>query len=65
MRPKDLTGQIVNNLEYIENTGKKLNGSYIWKIKCHCGNIFEKIIILFKGVILNLAGVFLIVSQKI
>ena len=36
----DLTGQIINGIEILEKTDKKRRGAYLWKCKCHCGNIF-------------------------
>jgi len=41
-KPEDLKGKIINGLEFIENTGQKLGGSYIWKLKCYCGELFER-----------------------
>lgn len=36
----DLKGQIINGIEILEKTDKKRRGAYLWKCKCHCGNIF-------------------------
>lgn len=35
-----LKGQIINGIEILEKTDKKRRGAYLWKCKCHCGNIF-------------------------
>lgn len=37
----DLTGQRFHKLTVIENTGKTINGNFIWKCQCDCGNITE------------------------
>ncbi len=42
LKPSELKG-IENEFGIIalENTGKKRNGSYLWKCRCTCGKIFE------------------------
>lgn len=38
---KDITGKKFNRLTAIEPTGVKVNGGYVWKCLCDCGNIKE------------------------
>lgn len=39
---KDVKGQMFGHLEAIEPTDKRVNGSVVWKFKCHaCGEDFE------------------------
>lgn len=40
-KAEDLTGQKFNKLTAIKNTGKKINGKYVWKCLCDCGNYTE------------------------
>lgn len=40
-RAIDRTGQIVNGMEFLEKVGKDKGGNVIWKLKCHCGSLFE------------------------
>lgn len=40
-KPKDRTGNIVNGIEFIENTFEKKGIYYIWLCKCYCGKIFK------------------------
>ena len=39
-RFRDLTNQIINGIEFVEFIETKSKRS-IWKVKCHCGNIFK------------------------
>lgn len=41
IKAEDLTGQKFGKLTAIENTGKKINGKYVWKCLCDCGNYTE------------------------
>ena len=36
----DLSGQTINGIEILEKTDIKKRNAYLWKCKCHCGNIF-------------------------
>lgn len=36
----DLKGKEINGIKILEKTDKKCRGAYLWKCKCHCGNIF-------------------------
>nr|DAM97391.1 MAG TPA: hypothetical protein [Caudoviricetes sp.] len=39
-KSKDYKGLIVNGITLLEKTDKKRRNAYLWKCKCHCGNIF-------------------------
>lgn len=39
-KAKDYKGLIVNDITLLEKTDKKRRNAYLWKCKCHCGNIF-------------------------
>lgn len=49
-RTKDMTGQKVGMLTFIEPTGKDEHNRVIWKCKCDCGNICFRIISKAKSV---------------
>lgn len=40
-KPVSIAGKRYGRLEAIEPTGKKKNGSIVWKCKCDCGNMVE------------------------
>lgn len=38
---RDLTGQTINNLFFIRDSGERSNGGNVmWEIRCYCGEIF-------------------------
>lgn len=39
-KAKDYSNMCVNGVTLLEKTDKKRRGAYLWKCKCHCGNIF-------------------------
>ena len=39
-KAKDYSNMCVNGATLLEKTDKKRRGAYLWKCKCHCGNIF-------------------------
>lgn len=39
-KAKDYSNTCVNGVTLLEKTDKKRRGAYLWKCKCHCGNIF-------------------------
>lgn len=38
---KDISGSIINNIEFLELIGKNNQNRTVYKCKCHCGNIFK------------------------
>ena len=43
-----LIGQRFGHLTVIEDTGKRLHRSIIWKCKCDCGNVVSKTVLIIK-----------------
>lgn len=39
-KAKDYSNMCVNDILILEKTDKKRRNAYLWKCKCHCGNIF-------------------------
>ena len=39
-KAKDYSNMCVNDILILEKTDIKKRGAYLWKCKCHCGNIF-------------------------
>jgi hypothetical protein len=38
----DYTGQTFNGMTFLERIGPDKHNQVLWKVKCHCGNIFEQ-----------------------
>lgn len=39
-KAKDYSNMQINGVTILEKTENKKRGAYLWKCKCHCGNIF-------------------------